>query len=228
VPDPRASTDLDPSSTSISTAALDEPAFEAEPYITSLLATSNLKTVLKVEATLISEIRNLDGERKALVYDNYSKLIKATRTIGGIRMNMNGEERSVGGRGGGGGGGERRSGGLSEHGMRDLGERLEGVRKLAEELGRGGVEGEGQGQGERRKVKEEHEKRQLVRWVLDGPRRLRKRVEDGQMQEAEAGWKVLSGLLDKWESVKGAQETRKACEEVLHDTEAEGEKNGAG
>lgn len=27
------------------------------------------------------EIRGLDGERKALVYDNYSKLIAATETI---------------------------------------------------------------------------------------------------------------------------------------------------
>ncbi len=27
------------------------------------------------------EIRGLDGERKALVYDNYSKLIAATDTI---------------------------------------------------------------------------------------------------------------------------------------------------
>jgi vacuolar protein sorting-associated protein 51 len=223
VPDSRTSTELDSSSTSFSTAPLDDPAFEPEPYISSLLATSNLKTVLKVEATLISEIRNLDGERKALVYDNYSKLIKATRTIGTMRMNMNGEDRGVSGRAG---VGDRRSGGLSEDGMRDLGKRVEGVRKLAEELGRGGVEGEGQ--EERTKAKEEREKRQLVRWVLDGPQRLRKSVDGGQMQEAEAEWKVISGLLDKWEGVQGVQETRKACEEALRAAEAEDEKNGAG
>lgn len=29
----------------------------------------------------LAEIRGLDGERKALVYDNYSKLIAATDTI---------------------------------------------------------------------------------------------------------------------------------------------------
>jgi hypothetical protein len=222
---PDASIDLDSSSTSISTAPLDDPSFEPEPYITSLLATSNLKTVLKVEATLISEIRNLDGERKALVYDNYSKLIKATRTIGGMRINMNGEERGMSSRGG---VGDRRSGGLSQDGMRDLGERVEGVRKLAEELSRG-VKGEGQdGTEERRKTKEEREKRQLVRWVLDGPRRLRKMVGCGQIQEAEAEWKVLGGLLNKWEGVKGAEETRKACEEALRAAEAEGANNGAG
>lgn len=223
MPDARTSTDLDSSTTSISTAALDDPSFEAEPYIASLLATSNLKTVLKVEANLISEIRNLDGERKALVYDNYSKLIKATRTIGTMRMNMNGEERGVGGTGR--LGERRRSGGLSEDGMQDLEERVEEVRKLAQELRRAG--NENQGQEERRKAREEGEKRQLVKWVLEGPLRLQKMVEDGQVQVAQAEWKIIRGLLDKWEGVKGVEETRKACEEALRPAQAEGENNGA-
>lgn len=33
----------------------------------------------------VLEIRALDGERKALVYDNYSKLIAATETIRKVR-----------------------------------------------------------------------------------------------------------------------------------------------
>lgn len=32
------------------------------------------------------DIRSLDGERKALVYDNYSKLIAATDTIRKVRV----------------------------------------------------------------------------------------------------------------------------------------------
>ena len=211
-------------STSISTAPLDDPSFEAEPYIANLLATADLKTVLRVEATLISEIRNLDGERKALVYDNYSKLIKATRTIGGMRMNMDG---------GGGGLRDRRAGergrGLSDDGMRDLGERVEGVRRLAEELGKGGVDVEGLGGAEqRKKAKEKRDKRQLVRWVLDGPRRLRNMVEGGHVQEAQGQWQVIRVLLERWEGVKGVEETRKACEEALLVAEAEEEENGAG
>src|SRR2546423_9489822 len=161
----------DSASTSISTAALDDPSFEAEPYISSLLATANLNTVLKVEATLISEIRNLDGERKALVYDNYSKLIKATRTIGRMRMNMNGaglRQGEIGTR-------ARRAGdggkGLSEDGMRDLGERVEGVRKLAEELGLGSEDGGDRPDraGERKKAKEGAVTRQLLRRGLALP-----------------------------------------------------------
>jgi len=33
------------------------------------------------EHLLTADIRNLDGERKSLVYDNYNKLIAATETI---------------------------------------------------------------------------------------------------------------------------------------------------
>ena len=214
----------DSTSTSISTAPLDDPSFEAEPYITNLLATADLKTVLRVEATLISEIRNLDGERKALVYDNYSKLIKATRTIGGMRMNMDGGASGLRDKRG-----SERGRGLSDDGMRDLGERVDGVRRLAEDLGRGRVEGEGlSGAEERKKANEDRDKRQLVRWVLDGPRRLRNMVESGYVQEAQGQWQVIHGLLERWEGVKGVEETRKACEEALLVAEAEEQENGAG
>ncbi|EER44562.1 conserved hypothetical protein [Histoplasma capsulatum H143] len=66
-------------------AELDSPNFDPSAYITHLLSTSSLSTILKAENSLISDIRTLDGERKALVYDNYSKLIKAVETIGKMR-----------------------------------------------------------------------------------------------------------------------------------------------
>lgn len=40
--------------------------------------------VLMIECGEDIEIKGLDGERKALVYDNYSKLIAATETIGKV------------------------------------------------------------------------------------------------------------------------------------------------
>ena len=94
-----------------------------------MLAGEGLERVLRVEGGLISEIKGLDGERKALVYDNYSKLIAATETIRRMREKMQmeegglGMEESLGGRVAGiaevtrgvrerrGGGGGRRRGG---------------------------------------------------------------------------------------------------------------------
>jgi len=67
---------------------LDAPNFDAASYVTSLLAREGLEGVLRIEAGLLSDIRGFDGERKALVYDNYSKLIAATDTIRKMRANM--------------------------------------------------------------------------------------------------------------------------------------------
>lgn len=60
---------------------LDREGFEAGTYVKNLLEKESLENVLKVEGALVNEIRGLDGDRKALVYDNYSKLIAATDTI---------------------------------------------------------------------------------------------------------------------------------------------------
>jgi vacuolar protein sorting-associated protein 51 len=61
--------------------ALDHEGFDAGSYVKRLLETEPLGELLALENELVSDIRNLDGERKALVYDNYSKLITATDTI---------------------------------------------------------------------------------------------------------------------------------------------------
>ncbi|KAJ5572953.1 Vacuolar protein sorting-associated protein 51 [Penicillium hetheringtonii] len=61
---------------------LDNADFDPQRYVDQLLSTSSLSTILKAENTLVGDIRTLDGERKALVYDNYSKLIRAVETIG--------------------------------------------------------------------------------------------------------------------------------------------------
>ena len=60
---------------------LDKEGFDAGSYVRKLLEKEGLEGVLKVENELVGEIRGLDGDRKALVYDNYSKLISATDTI---------------------------------------------------------------------------------------------------------------------------------------------------
>ena len=197
------------------TTPLDTPGFDAEAYVQELSRSADLKTVLRTEAVLMSEIRNLDGERKALVYDNYSKLIAATRTIGGL---VEGEEGGKGlgiggmgdGRGGVGGGGGAAV--LNEMGR--LGERVEAVRRMAEGLG-GERLASGEG-GDRGRMRMEKSKRDTVKWVLGAPERLKGMFEDGKRGEAEKEWSTVSAMLDQWEGVKGVEETRRACQEAIH------------
>ena len=71
---------------------LDREGFEAGGYVKGLLERESLENILKVEGTLVEEIRGLDGDRKALVYDNYSKLIAATDTIKTVRLTFSGRQ----------------------------------------------------------------------------------------------------------------------------------------
>jgi vacuolar protein sorting-associated protein 51 len=60
---------------------LDAAEFDAEMYVRRALAESGMEELLRLYTRVLGEVRALDAEKKALVYDNYSKLISATETI---------------------------------------------------------------------------------------------------------------------------------------------------
>ncbi len=191
----------DASTSSTFRSQLDEADFDADSYVHELLKSSSLKTILKAEGLLVSEIKNLDGERKALVYDNYSKLIAATQTIGTMRRSMD----------------EAGGGSLRSIGM--LRPAVEGVARSAAELSKGGDQDH---VAERRQQKvtrrKERAKRDTVIWVLDTPARLENSLRQGQREEAEADWNEIQALLEQWKGVKGSVELRASCEEIMSKT----------
>jgi vacuolar protein sorting-associated protein 51 len=185
---------------------LDEENFDAETYVQELLQSSSLRTVLKAEGSLVSEIKNLDGERKALVYDNYSKLITATQTIGTMRTNMD------------------EAGGGSLRSIAMLGPAIDAVSKSAAQLA-GGTDGNSatQKREQRAALKAERLKRDTVRWVLGTPARLQKSLEAGKRDEADADWQEIRQVLVKWQGVRGAAELESACQKVLSQSPEEEE-----
>lgn len=60
---------------------IDTPGFKTDEYIAKVVAESGLEDLLRLYTRVVGEVRALDAEKKALVYDNYSKLIAATETI---------------------------------------------------------------------------------------------------------------------------------------------------
>ncbi|KAL1968237.1 hypothetical protein VTN77DRAFT_2072 [Rasamsonia byssochlamydoides] len=176
---------------------LDNPDFDPQRYVDQLLATSSLATVLKAENTLVGDIRTLDGERKALVYDNYSKLIRAVETIGTMRRTM--EER-----------------GAPLTMTKTLGPAVGFVAETAGALIREGEE-------QSRRVQEAKSagadgktaERETVKWVLGTPDRLRNFLSQQKREEAEKDWAEVEKLLSRWEGVKGVAELRAACEEIM-------------
>jgi len=173
---------------------LDKPDFDAESYVLSLLAREGLESVLKVEAGLVGEVRGLDGEKKALVYDNYSKLIAATETIRSMREKMDPMTPTT------------------STLKPAIGHIAETAATLSGELRKqhgasGGLE--------RQEVKSKQEQQKSVRWVLDAPERLRRTIADGHKSEADADWEEVSKLLNKWQNVKGVDAVRQACLEAM-------------
>ncbi|KAI5920525.1 Vps51/Vps67-domain-containing protein [Camillea tinctor] len=67
---------------------MDKPGFDAEAYVQRALAEHGMEELLRLYTRVLGETRALDAEKKALVYDNYSKLITATETIRKMRTNM--------------------------------------------------------------------------------------------------------------------------------------------
>lgn len=61
-------------------ADLDAAEFQVSLYLEKI-ARRPIQELLQLENSLVRDIRILDGERKALVYDNYGRMLAATETL---------------------------------------------------------------------------------------------------------------------------------------------------
>ncbi|KAK7745935.1 hypothetical protein SLS53_002654 [Cytospora paraplurivora] len=158
---------------------IDAPDFDADAYVRARLKDCSLEELLKAYTRVLGEIRALDAEKKALVYDNYSKLITATETIRKMRANMDPlnpmastldpaiahiytQASSI------------------RDSLRQTAPKPEETRSKEEDLAR------------RRRIRE------LVAEVLQTPARIRALVQDGRVDEAREAWEIPKKLLLTW------------------------------
>ena len=127
------------------------------------------------------------------MYDNYSKLIKATQTIGNMQQSMN--EGNVGS-------------------LEKLKPAVEGIARMAAALDSSQKSGAG-GRGDRNSVKIEKQKRETVRWVVGAPTRFESYAEEGRTDELEAEWETVLNMLENWQGVKGVDEITSKCEQIV-------------
>lgn len=193
-----APSDPHPSEPDPPSSELDSSDFDADAYVKSVLAAHGLEGVLRVEAGLVNEIKGLDGERKALVYDNYSKLITATDTIRKMRDNMDPLTPTTS----------------------TLSPAVAHIAETARDL----VAGAGNGNGEngacgREEIEEvrkvRRQQRDTVRWVLGTPRRLEMMLDEGRVEDAKGDWEEIQGIIQRWRDVAGVEELRDKCEKTM-------------
>ncbi|KAL8673542.1 MAG: hypothetical protein Q9168_002031 [Polycauliona sp. 1 TL-2023] len=171
---------------------LDTPGFDAEAYVRNVLARESLQGLLKIESGLINEIRSLDGEKKALVYDNYSKLITATDTIRKMRTNM----------------------GPLTPTTSTLTPAIAHIAETAASLATSLQSRSAQAPEDEALAKQQRH-RQTVRWVLGAPNRLRDLVEEDRTEEARKDWEQVKNLLQRWNEVQGVDEVRQQCLAIM-------------
>ncbi|KIW00904.1 uncharacterized protein PV09_07651 [Verruconis gallopava] len=174
---------------------LDREGFDAGAYVRKLLEQEGLEGILKVENELVGEIRGLDGDRKALVYDNYSKLISATDTIKRMRTNMDPLAPTTS----------------------TLAPAISHIAQTAATLSSDlatHVPTDGS-----QSVLRQSKARQTVQWVLGAPDRLEQLLLDDKRDEAQQDWAAVRNLLDKWKGVPGVDEIRESCQKALNTVE---------
>lgn len=177
---------------------IDKPGFDPGTYVSTLLSKESIDGVMKVEAGLVSEIRSLDGEKKALVYDNYSKLIAATDTIKNMREKMDPLTPTT------------------STLTPAIGHIAETAATLSSELKKSHVVSAPDSEAQ----KKQRDQKATVRWVLDAPNRLRVLMDNDRRDEAEQQWKDVNRLLSNWDGVRGVSEVREACESVMDSPDA--------
>ncbi|KAI4260883.1 MAG: hypothetical protein LQ352_000038 [Teloschistes flavicans] len=181
----------------ITQSKLDAPGFDAEAYVHDLLARESLQGLLKVESGLVNEIRALDGEKKALVYDNYSKLITATDTIRKMRTNMDPLTPTTS---------------TLSPAIAHIAETAVSLAKSVQDRT---TKGEDVSAADDAAANEKWRQRETVRWVLAAPKRLKALVEDGRNEEARKDWGEVRPLLEKWQGVPGVDEVKEDCLKVM-------------
>ncbi|ELR09934.1 hypothetical protein VC83_07229 [Pseudogymnoascus destructans] len=174
---------------------MDQEGFDGEVYVKRVLETQNLQELLRTYNGVLTDIRALDAEKKALVYDNYSKLIAATETIRKMRANMdplnpmastldpaiaqiyeraNAAKADL-----------RASMTLTQHAEAEMSEE------------------------DREKAVKKRKAKDAVRKVLDTPERLRTLVADGNEEDARNVWEPVLRVLENWkEQGKGGMDVQ--------------------
>ncbi|TVY58716.1 Vacuolar protein sorting-associated protein 51-like [Lachnellula cervina] len=174
----------DSSNSEVLESELDHAHFDASAYISHALSTQSLSDLLRTYNGVLTDIRALDAEKKALVYDNYSKLIAATETIRKMRANMDPLNPMAS---------------TLDPAIASIYERAESIkREMREGMPEWQRERAEMSEVEREKAEMRDKMREVVGRVLDKPERVRGLMDEGSVEEARRVWEPTLRLLERW------------------------------
>lgn len=143
------------------------------------------------------DIRALDAEKKALVYDNYSKLIAATETIRKMRSNMDPLNPMAS---------------TLDPAIARIYERANAVKlELKNSMSDVELRNAEMSEEEWVAVIRKRQAAEIAKRVLDVPERLRQLVTEGKADEARDLWSENLRILQKWRTSGKGGEDVQAC-----------------
>ncbi|KAF7544053.1 hypothetical protein G7Z17_g10258 [Cylindrodendrum hubeiense] len=180
----------------VPTSEIDAQDFNADDYVTKVVARSSLEELLRLYTRVVGEVRALDAEKKALVYDNYSKLITATETIRKMRANMDPLNPMAS---------------TLDPAIAQIYTQASSIREAL----RASVPPPGSDQGKKREAELRRQRtRELAAEVLATPERLRSLVKEGKIEQARKEWEMPRRLLLSWkEKGVGGDDVEECLEE---------------
>ncbi|KAM3496838.1 hypothetical protein MY10362_009790 [Beauveria mimosiformis] len=190
-PPPRIGVELPDSEVPVSD--LDIPGFTTDEYVAKVVAENSLEDLLRLYTRVVGEVRALDAEKKALVYDNYSKLIAATETIRKMRSNMDPLNPMAS----------------------TLNPAIAQIYSQAAEIRetlRASIPAPDSDQAKQRVAAQRRKRtRELAVQVLATPSRLRRLVAEGKLAEARKQWERPRRLLQTWHGKGFGGDQVQAC-----------------
>ncbi|KAI1819917.1 Vps51/Vps67-domain-containing protein [Xylaria intraflava] len=159
---------------------LDKEDFDADAFVKKALAENGMQDLLRLYTRVLGETRALDAEKKALVYDNYSKLIAATETIRKMRTNMDPLNP------------------MASTLDPAIAKIYSQASEIREALRKSVPEPTEARRAEEEALQRRLRTRQLAIEVLETPDKIRALVSEGRLDDAREAWKLPRKLLLVW------------------------------
>ncbi|KAI9000064.1 hypothetical protein BC832DRAFT_594284 [Gaertneriomyces semiglobifer] len=163
--------------------------YNADLHLNKLLNEKQLIDLIQRDNELVAEIKQLDGDMKTLVYENYNKFISAADTIRRMKANVESMEVEM----------EQLSNRMNtiNHSAGDINNALEGQRNKLHQL-----------YGADILLKK-------LNFVLELPTRLNECVEKGQYAQAVQYYTRVSSLLERYHHMSVFEKIEEECRVII-------------
>ncbi|KAI8822481.1 exocyst complex component Sec5-domain-containing protein [Fimicolochytrium jonesii] len=168
---------------------LDSTAFNKDLYLNKLLNEKALPDLIQRDNEVVAEIKQLDGDMKTLVYENYSKFISATDTIRSMKTNIENMESQ----------------------MDQLFESMSLITTSSESINR-------ELSADRAKLHQLNSVDNLLRklhFVFELPTRLRECVDNKEYSQAVKYYARVAGLLERYRHMAVFTKIEEECRAII-------------